>query len=189
MHGRKVWNTAATERLLSAPSCFCFSTLSLLLFLLLTDSLALLGLFIHFSHTCLSDQSIHPHPHTHSLPWEYRLKGDRQSYPSWHMSHPFLPLPGYLSHFLLKNPLEGLQKGVFFRAQKHIYFALFVFLCFQRNSSAENENLLKLYLPSGHPRCRWVCFCIGKDLEKFSLLTNGSSAVNGCHHNESPNSW
>ncbi len=34
------------------------------------------------------------------------------------MSHPFLPLPGYLSHFLLKNPLEGLQKGVFFRAQK-----------------------------------------------------------------------
>ncbi len=41
-----------------------------------------------------------------------------------------------------------------------------------------------MYSPSGHPRCRWVCFFIRTDLEKFSselhyLLTNGSSAVNG----------
>ncbi len=26
-----------------------------------------------------------------------------------------------------------------------------------------------IYSPSGHPRCRWVCFFIGTDLEKFSI--------------------
>ncbi len=46
----------------------------------------------------------------------------------------------------------------------------------------------KMYLLSGQPRCRWV-----SSLEKFwrnvalhNLLTNGSSAVNGCRQNESP---
>ncbi len=30
----------------------------------------------------------------------------------------------------------------------------------KRNSSAKNEHLLKMCSPSGHPRCRWVCFFI-----------------------------
>ncbi len=30
---------------------------------------------------------------------------------------------------------------------------------------------------------------IWKSLELHHLLTNGSSAVNGCRQNESPNSW
>ncbi len=36
-----------------------------------------------------------------------------------------------------------------------------------------------------------IYFFIGTDLEKclHHLLTNGSSAVNGCRQNESPNSW
>ncbi len=46
----------------------------------------------------------------------------------------------------------------------------------------------KIFSPSGHPRCWLVCFCIGKDLAFRHLLTNGSSAVNGCRQNESPNS-
>ncbi len=42
-------------------------------------------------------------------------------------------------------------------------------------------------LTIGHPRCRWVCFFIKANLDKCSvtLLTNGSSAVNGCRQNES----
>ncbi len=28
-----------------------------------------------------------------------------------------------------------------------------------------------LYSPSGHPRCRWVCFFIGTDLGKFSITS------------------
>ncbi len=43
-----------------------------------------------------------------------------------------------------------------------------------------------------HPRCRWVCFFIRTDFEKLALhqlLTSGSSAVNWCRQNESPNSW
>ncbi len=46
----------------------------------------------------------------------------------------------------------------------------------------KNENLLKLYSPSGHPRCRWICFFLITDLEKYSITSlahNGSSAVNG----------
>ncbi len=52
--------------------------------------------------------------------------------------------------------------------------------------------LLKKYLPSGHPRFRWVCFFtkqIKRNLALHHLLTSGSSAVNGCRQNESPNSW
>ncbi len=40
-----------------------------------------------------------------------------------------------------------------------------------RNSSPKNENLLKMYSPSGHPRW-WVCFFIGTDLEKFSVRSH-----------------
>ncbi len=54
-----------------------------------------------------------------------------------------------------------------------------------RNCSPKNENLLKMYSPSSHARCRWICLLIWTDLEKFSMLTNGSSAVNGCRQNES----
>ncbi len=31
---------------------------------------------------------------------------------------------------------------------------------------------MKIYSPLGHPRCRWVCFFIGTDLEKFSILSS-----------------
>ncbi len=37
-----------------------------------------------------------------------------------------------------------------------------------RNSSPKNENLLKMYSPSDHPKRRCVCFFIGKDFNKFS---------------------
>ncbi len=43
----------------------------------------------------------------------------------------------------------------------------------------------KIYSPSGHSRCRWVCYFIG-NIALHHLLTNGSSAVNGCRQNESP---
>ncbi len=39
------------------------------------------------------------------------------------------------------------------------------------NSSTKNENLLKIYLPSSHQRCRWLCFFIWTDWEKFSLTS------------------
>ncbi len=48
-----------------------------------------------------------------------------------------------------------------------------------------------MYSASGHPRCRWVCSFMETDLQKcipmifHHLLTNGSSAVNGCRQNES----
>ncbi len=48
----------------------------------------------------------------------------------------------------------------------------------------KNENILKIYLILGHSRCRGVCFFTEADLEKCSftsLLTNRSSALNGCH--------
>ncbi len=32
-------------------------------------------------------------------------------------------------------------------------------------------NLLKIYSPSGHWRCKWVCFFIRTDLEKFSIAS------------------
>ncbi len=33
------------------------------------------------------------------------------------------------------------------------------------------NSLRKMYSPSGHPRCRWVCFFIGTDLEKFNITS------------------
>ncbi len=33
----------------------------------------------------------------------------------------------------------------------------------------KNENFPKMCSPSGHPRCKWVCFFIGTDLKKFSI--------------------
>ncbi len=47
---------------------------------------------------------------------------------------------------------------------------------------------MNIYSLSGHPRCRWVCFFIRKDLNNFALhhlRNSGSSAVNGCRKNES----
>ncbi len=72
--------------------------------------------------------------------------------------------------------------------EKYPWAVSLIFSCPWRNSSPKNENLPKLYSPSGHPRCRWVCFFY-KFGEIQHLLSNGSSAVNGCHQNESPNSW
>ncbi len=40
-----------------------------------------------------------------------------------------------------------------------------------RNSSSQFIEFFLLYSPSGHPRCRWVCFFIWKDLEKFSITS------------------
>ncbi len=40
-----------------------------------------------------------------------------------------------------------------------------------RNSSPKNDNLLKIYSPSGHPKCWWVCFFIRSDLEKCSIAS------------------
>ncbi len=44
-----------------------------------------------------------------------------------------------------------------------------------------------MYSPSGHQGCRWFGFFFWTDLEKCSItsLVVGSSAVNGCHQNES----
>ncbi len=57
----------------------------------------------------------------------------------------------------------------------------------QRNSAPQNENLLKMYSSSGHPRCRWVCFFIRTDLEKFSIT---SIAHQWIHCNEwVPSEW
>ncbi len=61
-----------------------------------------------------------------------------------------------------------------------------------RSSSLKNESLLNMYSLSGHQRCRWVWFYIWqiwRNLAFYHLLSNGSSAVNGCRPNESPNSW
>ncbi len=57
-----------------------------------------------------------------------------------------------------------------------------------RDSSLKNENVLNIYSPSGHLRCRlvWVFLKtqIWRNLALHQLLTNGSSAVNGCRQNE-----
>ncbi len=57
---------------------------------------------------------------------------------------------------------------------------------FYLNSSPRNENVLRMYLLSGHPRRRWVC------LEFFSITSLAHQRIlcmNGCRQNESPNSW
>ncbi len=53
------------------------------------------------------------------------------------------------------------------------YFIIIIFIIsfLQRNSSSKNENLLKVFSPSGNPRCRWVCFFIRTDLEKCSITS------------------
>uniref|UniRef100_A0A8C2G1W1 SH3-domain GRB2-like 1a n=1 Tax=Cyprinus carpio TaxID=7962 RepID=A0A8C2G1W1_CYPCA len=59
-----------------------------------------------------------------------------------------------------------------------------------RSSSPKNTNFLKVYSLSGHPKCRFVSSSeqIWKNFALHNLLPNGSSAVNGCRQNESPNS-
>ncbi len=51
------------------------------------------------------------------------------------------------------------------------------------------EIVHTIYSPSGHPR--WVSSSkqIWRNLALHHFLTNGSSALNGCHQNESSNSW
>ncbi len=57
-----------------------------------------------------------------------------------------------------------------------------------QDSSLKNENVLNIYSPSGHLRCRlvWVFLKtqIWRNLALHQLLTNGSSAVNGCRQHE-----
>ncbi len=52
----------------------------------------------------------------------------------------------------------------------------------------KNDILLTMYSPSGH---EFVSSSeqIWRNFALHHLLTNGSSAVNGCRQNESPNSW
>ncbi len=49
--------------------------------------------------------------------------------------------------------------------------ALYIYYIIQRKSSSKNEKLLKIYLPSGHPRWRWVCFFIRTDLEIIRITS------------------
>ncbi len=50
------------------------------------------------------------------------------------------------------------------------------------NLFSKNENVLKMYSPSGYPKCRFVFFFIRRYLEKCSnLLTNGSSVQTAFH--------
>ncbi len=71
---------------------------------------------------------------------------------------------------------------------KHWYFVFKEWYeCTQRNSVPNILNLMKMY--SVHPGFRQVCFFIKTALAWHHLLTNGSSAVNGCRQNECPNSW
>ncbi len=39
------------------------------------------------------------------------------------------------------------------------------------------QLLLNIYSHSGHPRCRWVCFFIKTDLEKFCITSQWMGAV------------
>ncbi len=51
----------------------------------------------------------------------------------------------------------------------------------------KNEILLRIYSPSYHQKCRWVCFFIRTDFEKCSIIFAyqwKSSAVHGCRQNE-----
>ncbi len=47
----------------------------------------------------------------------------------------------------------------------------------ERNSSLRNENLLKMNSPAGHPGCRWVCFFIRTDFEKFSIASHAHHRI------------
>ncbi len=63
---------------------------------------------------------------------------------------------------------------------------------FKRIFHPTNENLLTVYSPLNHPRCRWVVSSsqqFWRNRALNHLFINASSAVNGCRQNESPNSW
>ncbi len=78
--------------------------------------------------------------------------------------------------------ISAIVLGYCFKLKLYFRIALVSF-DYLSNSLTKNENLLKLHLLSGHPKCRLVCFFIGTDLEKCSITSFG------CHQNESPNSW
>ncbi len=53
---------------------------------------------------------------------------------------------------------------------------------------------MKIYSPSGHPKCRWVFLyysskLIWRNLALHHLLTSGSSEVNGCRQNSQDVNW
>ncbi len=58
----------------------------------------------------------------------------------------------------------------------------------QRNSSPKNENMLESY-PKDVDDFFSLSEQIWRNVALHHLLTNGSSSVNGCRQNESPNSW
>ncbi len=61
-----------------------------------------------------------------------------------------------------------------------------------KNSSPKNGNMLKMYSPSAIQDVDEFVSSLEQILRKLGfhhLLTNGSSAVNGCRQNESPTSW
>ncbi len=41
-----------------------------------------------------------------------------------------------------------------------------------------------IYSSSGHPRCRWICFFIITDLDKFSITSLAYGSSDRCHQNE-----
>ncbi len=95
----------------------------------------------------------------------------------------------------LKNKVLNLKQlvGDSFCDKSNFVVCFFLkVIVYPRNNS---ETVLTL-----HPSCRLICFWISQNLDEFLfwmwrnlvlhlLLNNGSSALNGCHQNESPNSW
>ncbi len=88
---------------------------------------------------------------------------------------PYLP---FLGNHICSFEITGMDFGLTW------WKTLFTNMMAKCNSLPKNKNLLKIYSPLGHPRCRWVCFFIEKNLEKLKclhhLLSSGSSLVNGC---------
>ncbi len=69
------------------------------------------------------------------------------------------------------------DKTEYFTITVSCFKCLYIFFYYILIQVKEIINKKKQW-PSEHSRCRWVCFFIGEDLH--NLLTNGSSAVNGC---------
>ncbi len=63
----------------------------------------------------------------------------------------------------------------FLRFKRILYiFVCFCWLCWKYNLIKElftqKWHFLNIYSPSSHLRCRWICFFIRKDQEKFSII-------------------
>ncbi len=82
---------------------------------------------------------------------------------------------GHLGSYPHGNPQQILKKKKInkWSPAKGIWTckALYIYYIIQRKSSSKNEKLLKIYLPAGHPRWRWVCFFIRTDLEIIRITS------------------